>query len=901
MGLFKFQEEIMGKRLLALALSLVLLAGLFPEAVRAEERQVSELENRVEKQIRAYVDSVDQSKAEETAAMTLATHGIFGGGRKLTLNEKDALTAMMLNSELLQTTLIEGCMTAIQNMQNFGLTAVNYVYGGITWGLWPGDWDGAARSNYYLNLYSNSQHDTPMKTEDLDRRIAFGFMPQKQANSYDDALSWMVSFASLQLQLQVTQVTEQEATYQITLLVTDRFDFHTASNGGFDQFVSGFGDFMFREFDWSATITFPVTVPYSCNHTAGNYHWTYDGQNLSFTEQENTAENPMTRREAISGGHYYELDSALQLRHTEPWVMELDVVNPGRLVLTAFETFTVAESTPCLLIDGLDALLFWNMEFDGIPESSNFETWDFLGTPLEQNLSDKRCYTIRLENYPKPDGKNMVYLTVLEESTGLVILNRVPMDDHYQFRSDNPVPVLLDTEDTGLSGQDFVIKYIGNKKYPVDAERLALRVWERGENGEPGDYFTPFRTEADCVNSGGSGVVCAHCGYRKYDAVIPAAGHSFGVWVAESEATCIRVGKESRKCATCGYSESREVPALGHDNVETRIEPSCTDEGYVILDCRRCGKSEIGGTLEPLEHTYEGGKCIRCGHESEYFVDFVSTSVSLGGNIAMHFYAVLSENLLLDESAYIQFTYGNNTRTVPLSEGEISVKNGVTRYMYSCPITSKNMTDTITAQIYTANGPVGESQSDDVRAYSSWLAENIQDKELEELLHAMLNYGAAAQIQFNYKTNDLANSLLDEEDKILKYADLSEFEMNRSCKDDGIKNTAATMLLDSETVIRIYYVLTGDKTIEDYTFRIDGVEVEPQYQESRDRYYVELPNIGAHELDEMHVFTVGDEIFHYGPMSYVYDVLTYDPEGSTIYNMALALYAYSVAAENYIK
>ena len=267
----------------------------------------------------------------------------------------------------------------------------------------------------------------------------------------------------------------------------------------------------------------------------------------------------------------------------------------------------------------------------------------------------------------------------------------------------------------------------------------------------------------------------------------------------------------------------------------------------------------------------------------------------------MHFYAVLSENLLLDESAYIQFTYENRTLTVPLSEGQISVKDGVTRYMYSCPITSKNMTDTITAQIYTANGPVGESQSDDVRAYSSWLAENIQDEELEELLHAMLNYGAAAQIQFNYKTDDLANSLLDEEDKILKYADLSEFEMNRSRKDDGIKNTAATMLLDSETVIRIYYVLTGDKTIEDYTFRIDGVEVEPQYQESRDRYYVELPNIGAHELDEMHVFTVGNEIFHYGPMSYVYDVLTYDPEGSTIYNMALALYAYSAAAEAYFK
>ena len=889
----------MGKRLLALALGLALLAMLFPAAVRAEERQVSELENRVEKQIRAYADSVDQSKAEETAAMTLATHGIFGGGRKLTLNEKDALTAMMVNSELLQTALIDGCMTAIQNMQNFGLAEVNYVYGGITWGLWPGDWDGAAKSNYYLNLYSNSQHDTPMKTEDLDRRIAFGCMPQEQANSYDDALSWMVSFADLELRLQVTQVTEQEVTYQITLLVTDCFDFHTASNGGFDQFVSGFGDFMFREFDWSATITFPVTVPYSCNHTAGNYHWTYDGQNQSFTEQENTAENPLTRRETISGGHYYELDSALQLRHTEPWVLELDVVNPGRLVLTAFETFTAAESSPCLLIDGLNALLFWNMEFDRIPASSNFETWDFLGTPLEQNLSDKRCYTIRLENCPKPDGKNMVYLTVLEESTGLVILNRVLMDDHYQFRSDNPVPVLLDTEDTGLSGQDFVIKYIGNKKYPVDAERLALRVWERGENGEPGDYFTPFQTEADCVNSGGSGVVCTHCGYRKYDAVIPAVGHSFGAWVAESEPTCIRAGKESRKCATCGYSESREVPALGHDNVETRIEPSCTDEGYVILDCRRCGKSEIGSTLEPLGHTYESGKCIRCGHQQEVLVKFRSTNLALGGNIGLNFIVELSENLVKDESAFIRFTYQDYVVEIPLSEGEESVKNGVTRYTYSCPITSRHMTDAITAQIYNANGPVGDSASDSVRNYCDRLFKINKDPKLADLMYAMLNYGAAAQIQFNYKPEDLANSLLSEEQKELHYVDLSDCAIQKIGKDEGIKAATATMFLDSETTIRIYYRLLGDKPIDAYTITIDGEVVEPTPE--GDRYYVEIQDIAAHRLDDMHTITAGGETLIYGPMSFAYTVLTTEPEGSSFYNLALALYAYTAAAENYIQ
>jgi hypothetical protein len=107
------------------------------------------------------------------------------------------------------------------------------------------------------------------------------------------------------------------------------------------------------------------------------------------------------------------------------------------------------------------------------------------------------------------------------------------------------------------------------------------------------------------------------------------------------------------------------------------------------------------------------------------------------------------------------------------------------------------------------------------------------------------------------------------------------------------------MFLDSETTIRIYYRLLGDKPIDAYTITIDGKAVEPTPE--GDRYYVEIQDIGAHKLDEMHTITAGNETLIYGPMSYVYDVLTYDPEGSTIYNLALALYAYSAAAENYIK
>ena len=109
----------------------------------------------------------------------------------------------------------------------------------------------------------------------------------------------------------------------------------------------------------------------------------------------------------------------------------------------------------------------------------------------------------------------------------------------------------------------------------------------------------------------------------------------------------------------------------------------------------------------------------------------------------------------------------------------------------------------------------------------------------------------------------------------------------------------ATMFLDSETTIRIYYRLLGDKPIDAYTITIDGKAVEPTPE--GDRYYVEIQDIAAHKLDEMHTITAGGETLIYGPMSFAYTVLTKEPEGSSFYNLALALYAYSAAAENYIK
>ena len=165
-------------------------------------------------------------------------------------------------------------------------------------------------------------------------------------------------------------------------------------------------------------------------------------------------------------------------------------------------------------------------------------------------------------------------------------------------------------------------------------------------------------------------------------------------------------------------------------------------------------------------------------------------------------------------------------------------------------------------------------------------------------MKAMLNYGASAQLLLNYKTDALANSILSDADKVLPDVDVSEYKHTVSGSEEGIEISGASLLLDYETTLRVYYKLTGDKTIDEYTFTINGEEVTPA--EKNGEYYIELKNIAAHKLNTFHQFTVGGLTLDYSALSYVNTVLTKSTDEVTI-NMVKALYAYNVAAQNYIK
>ena len=78
----------------------------------------------IEEQVRAFAKSINQTKADDTAAWALAKYGIVGGGKTLNIGKTHSLTATLWNSELALKTIIQSCKVSIDVMQQQNLSAV---------------------------------------------------------------------------------------------------------------------------------------------------------------------------------------------------------------------------------------------------------------------------------------------------------------------------------------------------------------------------------------------------------------------------------------------------------------------------------------------------------------------------------------------------------------------------------------------------------------------------------------------------------------------------------------------------------------------------------------------------------------------------------------------------------
>ena len=216
-------------------------------------------------------------------------------------------------------------------------------------------------------------------------------------------------------------------------------------------------------------------------------------------------------------------------------------------------------------------------------------------------------------------------------------------------------------------------------------------------------------------------------------------------------------------------------------------------------------------------HTYAYGRCKVCGaYKNQVGVHLAGHSLTLDGDIGVHFYMELDSRLLANEHAYMRFTLPNGQiQQIPVSDAKTDQVDEGTYYVFTCRVAAKEMTSEITAQICTdtLQGPV---YSFTVQDYAKYICNNSAEYSAEAaaLAEAMLQYGAYAKAYF--EGTALAPTVAME---AVTADTLSELMPGSSgTLPEGITYYGTTLLLESNTVLRHYFRVDPGFDVSQYAF-----------------------------------------------------------------------------------
>ena len=230
-----------------------------------------------------------------------------------------------------------------------------------------------------------------------------------------------------------------------------------------------------------------------------------------------------------------------------------------------------------------------------------------------------------------------------------------------------------------------------------------------------------------------------------------------------------------------------EETVCGHESTsETIVEATCVADGSITETCDECGETIATEVLPATgEHTYApvsaanaAATCSVCGKE---VFAWAGMAVSLESSLQATF--VVQTSKLPAEGYYAVV----EKEVFDKTSGEISVETtrfeaadfvnyntaGTMKKIVFSGVAAKQMTDRFTVTIYNADDEqISASYTRTIEEYILSLFSNAKTSEAMKVVAVdFLNYGAAAQDKFGYRTTELANRGLTDELKALATAD----------------------------------------------------------------------------------------------------------------------------------
>lgn len=298
---------------------------------------------------------------------------------------------------------------------------------------------------------------------------------------------------------------------------------------------------------------------------------------------------------------------------------------------------------------------------------------------------------------------------------------------------------------------------------------------------------------------------------------------------------------------------------------------------------------------------------------TEIIPEKIGYAISLKNEIGINFYLYVPEYIDRD-SAVVTFTWGTGDyhKTSITKLVAPTTKSTSANCMATCYVAARSMTDVVTMTVTDNEGNVIITDSYRVVDYANQAATQYADrKELLKLLCDMLDYGNAAQIQFDYKIAgddaDLAGDYISVVDESWQRttdspAPTDETDINDLDSDKfGIKYYGASLSTDSAVTIRLYFRITDEDVFADTTATLGDTVLEFKDSTAAGYKYIEIKGVVAKKIFDSNniIFSNGTEKvseLKYSAANY-YNAVVAGEYSDSFKGVMKAMYNYSLSAK----
>ena len=286
--------------------------------------------------------------------------------------------------------------------------------------------------------------------------------------------------------------------------------------------------------------------------------------------------------------------------------------------------------------------------------------------------------------------------------------------------------------------------------------------------------------------------------------------------------------------------------------------------------------------------------------------------VVINGNFDLKYYIDLSKEAANDTDAYIEFKVGDRVQKVKQRE----TSNG--HYVYTCEVPVAQIGDKVTATLHYKDKSYALTQYS-VKDYLNTIVQNKDKKEeygkAADIVSAILNYGARAQLYFGYKTDSLVNSALpDAEIKKVDSILVQDIKKGITNKESGnlenndFKYYGVSLVCKSDTGMKLYFENKNSLTLKEIEKKYDISVKDCKKQVSKsingNMICITINDLNATELDDNFVVQITNKQNSSQSMSvstspYIYIKKSMDSGNAKLINLSKALYWYSQKAMEY--